>query len=88
MLIVLFLMLAFFFQPIARAEFDPAFFQIGSAWMDNQKQKNEARASGVYPDYGQGYSGSPIYDKDGKLVVFEGKGVSREVAEDYVRKYN
>ncbi len=85
---IFFIILSFFCLPIARAEFDPAFFQIGPTWKDNQKQKNEARMSGTYQDYGQGYQGDPIFDKDGKLVVFEGSNVPREVAEDYVKKYN
>ncbi|MEQ1559882.1 MAG: hypothetical protein ABL933_13200 [Methyloglobulus sp.] len=40
------------------------------------------------PDYKAGYSGCPIFDKDGKIVIFEGNPVSREQAEEYTRDYN
>ena len=40
------------------------------------------------PNYNHGYPGCVIFDKHGKPVVFEGKPVSREVAEEYTRNYN
>jgi hypothetical protein len=40
------------------------------------------------PDYHTGYPGCPIFDKHGKLVIFEGNSVSRQFAEEYTRNYN
>jgi hypothetical protein len=40
------------------------------------------------PDYNTGYTGCPIFDKHGKLVVFEGLPVSRKAAEEYTKNYN
>lgn len=65
---------------------------------DLQKSHAEAGTPGNYSDtytpnsndydYKTGYSGSPIYDKHKRMVVFEGPGVSRKTAEDYVKQYN
>lgn len=65
----------------ARAEMDPSFFQIGSEWFANVQNKPQ-------PDYDPGYPGTPIVDKFGRLVVFEGLEVERNVAEKYVEEFN
>ncbi|MEQ1486443.1 hypothetical protein [Methyloglobulus sp.] len=78
---ILFTTLCFLYLPIAKAEMDPSFFQVGSDWLT----KTQAKAQ---PDYNPGYPGTPVFDKYGRPVVFEGQEVSREDAEDYVEQYN
>lgn len=58
--------------------------QISSLVDDNQNNSIDPNC----PDYNQGYSGCPIYDNNGKLIVFEGPEVSRKDAEAYVERYN
>lgn len=42
----------------------------------------------IVENYDAGYTGPPIFDKNGKLVVFEGPGVDRKTALDYVNRDN
>lgn len=66
---------------VARAEMEPSFFQTGPEWINNVQNK-------PLPDYDPGYPGQPVVEKYGRLVVFEGNEVDRNVAEEYVENYN
>lgn len=73
---------------LAHAELDPAFFQIGPNWIENQTQPKEDWQSSGGNTIEKGYPGEVIFDKYGKPVVFSGPEFDRKYAEDYVEKYN
>jgi hypothetical protein len=91
-----FVVFNFICYSLAHAEFDPAFFQIGPQWMENQTRQaaewqnshDKTVVKGTDSTIDKGYPGEVIYDKYGKPVVFSGPEFDRKYAEEYVEQYN